>query len=81
VILAQPPVSALIAWAVLGEGMTPLQMAGGAIILVAVFLARLRESEDSLTKTRTAPYSTFNAGNSRTCQARAPKRRELSSPI
>ena len=42
VILAQPPVSALIAWAVLGEAMTPLQMAGGAVILVAVFLARPR---------------------------------------
>ena len=42
VILAQPPVSALIAWAVLGEAMSPLQMAGGAVILVAVFLARPR---------------------------------------
>lgn len=42
VILAQPPFSALIAWATLGEAMTPLQMAGGAIILAAVFLARPR---------------------------------------
>jgi drug/metabolite transporter (DMT)-like permease len=42
VLLAQPPISALIAWIVLGEAMTPLQMAGGAIILLAVFLARPR---------------------------------------
>jgi drug/metabolite transporter (DMT)-like permease len=36
VILAQPPFSALFAWLVLGEAMTPLQIAGGAIILAAV---------------------------------------------
>jgi len=42
VILAQPPVSAGIAWLTLGEAMTPPQMAGGAIILAAVFLARPR---------------------------------------
>jgi drug/metabolite transporter (DMT)-like permease len=42
VILAQPPVSARIAWAVLGEAMTPPQIWGGAIILAAVFLARPR---------------------------------------
>jgi drug/metabolite transporter (DMT)-like permease len=42
VILAQPPFSALIAWLVLGEAMSPTQMAGGAIILAAVFLARPR---------------------------------------
>jgi drug/metabolite transporter (DMT)-like permease len=42
VILAQPPFSALIAWFVLHEAMSPLQMAGGAIILAAVFLARPR---------------------------------------
>jgi drug/metabolite transporter (DMT)-like permease len=40
VILAQPPVSALIAWGLLGEGMTAMQMAGGALILAAAFLAR-----------------------------------------
>jgi drug/metabolite transporter (DMT)-like permease len=40
VLLAQPPFSALIAWGVLGESMTPRQMAGGAIILVAVLLSR-----------------------------------------
>ena len=40
VILAQPPFSALIAWGVLGEAMTGLQMLGGAIILVAVLMSR-----------------------------------------
>jgi drug/metabolite transporter (DMT)-like permease len=42
VILAQPPVSALIAWAILGENMDAMQTAGGTIILAAVFLARPR---------------------------------------
>lgn len=42
VILAQPPVSALLAWLVLGEAMNPLQMIGGAIILAAIGLARPR---------------------------------------
>jgi drug/metabolite transporter (DMT)-like permease len=40
VILAQPPFSALIAWVVLGEMMSPLQILGGAIILGAALLAR-----------------------------------------
>jgi len=40
VLLAQPPVSALIAWVVLGEPMSTLQMLGGAIILAAVALAK-----------------------------------------
>jgi drug/metabolite transporter (DMT)-like permease len=39
VLLAQPPFSALIAWLVLGEAMSPLQAAGGAIILAAVLLS------------------------------------------
>jgi drug/metabolite transporter (DMT)-like permease len=39
VILAQPPFTALAAWTVLGEGMAPLQMVGGAIILAAVLLS------------------------------------------
>ncbi len=42
VILAQPPVSALIAWGLLNESMTPLQLGGGMLILAAVFLARPR---------------------------------------
>ena len=42
VILAQPPVTAFLAWLVLREAMTPIQMAGGGIILVAVLLARPR---------------------------------------
>ena len=40
VLLAQPPFSALLAWGVLGEAMTALQMAGGAIILAAVLMSR-----------------------------------------
>jgi len=40
VILAQPPFSALIAWAVLGETMSPLQILGGAVILAAALMAR-----------------------------------------
>jgi drug/metabolite transporter (DMT)-like permease len=40
VILAQPPFSALFAWGALGEAMTALQLAGGAIILAAVLLSR-----------------------------------------
>ena len=40
VILAQPPFSALIAWGVLGEAMTGLQILGGAIILAAVLMSR-----------------------------------------
>jgi drug/metabolite transporter (DMT)-like permease len=42
VILAQPPFSALFAWATLGETMTAQQALGGAVILAAVFLARPR---------------------------------------
>ncbi len=42
IILAQPPFSALIALLVLGETMTPLQMAGGAMILIATAAARPR---------------------------------------
>jgi drug/metabolite transporter (DMT)-like permease len=41
VILAQPPFTALAAWTVLGETMTPLQFAGGAIILAALLLSSL----------------------------------------
>jgi drug/metabolite transporter (DMT)-like permease len=40
VILAQPPFSALLAWLVLGETMSLLQLIGGAVILTAVLLAR-----------------------------------------
>jgi drug/metabolite transporter (DMT)-like permease len=42
VILAQPPFSALFAWATLGETMTPQQILGGSVILAAVLLARPR---------------------------------------
>ena len=40
VILAQPPFSALLAWGLLGEAMTGLQMTGGGIILAAVLMSR-----------------------------------------
>ena len=55
-ILAQPPFSALTAWGVLGEGMTVLQIAGGAIILAAVVISRptagpSRRAKPSLTGT------------------------------
>jgi len=40
IILAQPPFSALIAWVVVGETMSPMQMLGGAVILCALLLAR-----------------------------------------
>jgi drug/metabolite transporter (DMT)-like permease len=40
VLLAQPPVSALLAWFVLGEHMNVFQICGGAIILIALVLAR-----------------------------------------
>lgn len=42
ILLAQPPVTAFIAWTVLNESMTQMQMAGGLTILAAVFLARPR---------------------------------------
>ena len=42
VVLAQPPVTALLAWLVLGEAMSPTQLAGGAIILLAVAVGRPR---------------------------------------
>ncbi len=42
VLLAQPPVSAALAWFVVGEGVNTLQITGGAIILIALVLARPR---------------------------------------
>ena len=42
VLLAQPPFSAIIALCVLGESMSPLQILGGAIILVAALTSRSR---------------------------------------
>jgi drug/metabolite transporter (DMT)-like permease len=46
VILAQPPFSALLAWLILGETMNGSQMAGGAVILTAVLLARPRRGQN-----------------------------------
>jgi drug/metabolite transporter (DMT)-like permease len=42
VVLAQPPVSTLLAWLVFGETMSAQQLVGGAIILIAVALGRPR---------------------------------------
>ncbi len=42
VLLAQPPVSAVLAYLVVGEGINALQITGGAIILAALVLARPR---------------------------------------
>ena len=39
-LLLQPVLAALYAWAILGEGMGALQMAGGAIVLAGIYLAR-----------------------------------------
>jgi drug/metabolite transporter (DMT)-like permease len=39
-LLFQPVLAALYAWAILGEGMGALQMAGGAIVLAGIWLAR-----------------------------------------
>ena len=43
-----PVVTALGAWVVLGERLTPLQLAGGALVLAAVFITNLmnRSSAD-----------------------------------
>jgi drug/metabolite transporter (DMT)-like permease len=55
VVLAQPPFTALAAWTVLGETMTPLQFAGGAIILAALLLSGLSTASSSR---RRAPNGT-----------------------
>lgn len=40
-LVVQPLVAALLGWAFLGEALGPLQMAGGALVIVGVVLARL----------------------------------------
>jgi drug/metabolite transporter (DMT)-like permease len=39
-LVLQPVLAAVFAWILLGEGMTPLQMAGGAVVLFGIFLAK-----------------------------------------
>ena len=39
-LLLQPVFAALYAWALLGEAMTPLQMAGGLVVLLGIYLAK-----------------------------------------
>jgi drug/metabolite transporter (DMT)-like permease len=37
--MTEPLIASIIAWIVLAEVLTPLQIAGGAIVLVGVYLA------------------------------------------
>jgi len=39
-LLVQPVFAAMYAWLILGEGMGAMQMAGGAIVLAGIYLAR-----------------------------------------
>jgi drug/metabolite transporter (DMT)-like permease len=39
-LLVQPATAALLAWVILGEGMSPLQAAGGVVVLAGILLAR-----------------------------------------
>lgn len=39
-LLFQPVMAALFAWALLGEGLVPLQIAGGVVVLIGIYLAR-----------------------------------------
>ncbi len=45
-LLVQPATAALLAWVILGEGMSPLQAAGGAVVLAGIVLARLASQND-----------------------------------
>ena len=39
-LLLQPVLAAIYAWALLGESMGPLQMAGGCVVLLGIYLAK-----------------------------------------
>jgi drug/metabolite transporter (DMT)-like permease len=39
-LLFQPVMAALFAWLLLAEGVVPLQVAGGLVVLVGIYLAR-----------------------------------------
>jgi drug/metabolite transporter (DMT)-like permease len=39
-LLIQPVVAAALAWVLLGEALTPMQMIGGLVVLIGIFLAR-----------------------------------------
>ena len=39
-LLIQPVVAAILAWVLLGEALTPMQMIGGLVVLAGIFLAR-----------------------------------------
>ncbi|MGD8327205.1 MAG: DMT family transporter [Sphingomonadales bacterium] len=40
-LLLQPVLAAIIAWFLFGEGIAPIEIIGGAIVLIAIFIARL----------------------------------------
>jgi drug/metabolite transporter (DMT)-like permease len=45
----EPVVAALVAWLVLGEYLAPAQLAGGAVVVVAILIAQsLRPTADSV---------------------------------
>ena len=44
-LLLQPVIAALFAWTLLGEALTALQIAGGAIVLAGIYLARRASSQ------------------------------------
>ncbi len=46
-----PPLAALEAWLILGEGLTPLTIAGTAIVVAGVYLANFRAREAAATPT------------------------------
>ena len=39
-LLSQPVMAALFAWALLSEGLVPLQVLGGVVVLAGIYLAR-----------------------------------------
>jgi len=39
-LLFQPVMAALFAWVLLGEALVPLQIAGGIVVLIGIYLAR-----------------------------------------
>jgi drug/metabolite transporter (DMT)-like permease len=44
-LLLQPVIAALFAWTLLGEALVPVQIAGGAIVLAGIYLARRASSQ------------------------------------
>jgi drug/metabolite transporter (DMT)-like permease len=63
----EPPVTVVLAFLVLGERLTPTQLAGGALVLAAVVLLQLRAGPSRSTP-RTGSAVADSAGNSTTRQ-------------